>query len=186
MAETDVRVLVPRLRRALEGAGSPEGLPVDAIKDIAADALADITLYTGSVFGKQLVVTHVDDDTGAPDEYATTDALTLAEQSVVAAQGALNYFFHAFSKLKVSERIGDEAQTWEYTLSANLLLEQFKFLQKQRDDALAIIEAADVPLDRYSSFLAVRDAHVAQLVEPFTAEAGGFGGQEDFRFHTIG
>ena len=111
--------MVPRVRRALEGAGAPEVLSEDAVNDLTADAIAEVILYTGGVFGKQLLVTS--DDQGVPDEYATNEALTLREQAVIATQAALNYFFQKFSAMNTTESIADEAQTWEYTLSANLL-----------------------------------------------------------------
>ena len=122
------------MRRALEGAGAPEVLSEDAVNDLTADAIAEVILYTGGVFGKQLLVTG--DDQGVPDEYATNEALTLREQAVIATQAALNYFFQKFSAMKTTERIADEAQTWEYTLSANLLNEQLKLLIGERDRAL--------------------------------------------------
>jgi hypothetical protein len=181
--QTDVKVLIPRIRRAVEGAGAPEVLTDEAVRDLAADAIAEVMLYTGSVFGKQLVVTATDDTTGYPTEYATSDALTLPEQAVIATQAALDYFFHRFASTKVSERIADEAQTWEYTLSANLLRDQLKQLVAERDKALAALEGA-APMDRYESFIAVRDAHTSQLIEPWVDGNGGVGGQtsEDFRF----
>jgi hypothetical protein len=181
--QTPVSALVPRIRRAVEGAGAPEVLSVDAVRDLAADAIAEVILYTGSVFGKQLVVTATDDQTGAPTDYATSDALTLPEQAVIATQAALDYFFHQFASTKVSERIADEAQTWEYTLSATLLRDQLKQLVAERDKALAALESG-VPLESYVSFIAVRDAHTSQLIEPWVDGNGGVGGQtsEDFRF----
>lgn len=181
--QTDVRVLVPRIRRAVEGAGAPEVLTDDALKDIAADAIAEVILYTGSVFGKQLVVTSTDDATGAPDEYATSDALTLQEQAVIATQAALDFFFHSFVNTKVSERISDEAQSWEYTLSATLLRDQLALLVKERDRALdALAGVGGAMLDAYESFLAVRDTHTAQLVEPWVTGAIGSGLEVDVRF----
>ena len=77
----DIRVMVPRVRRALEGAGAPPVLTDDAIKDLTADAIAEVILYTGGVFGHELVVTARDDATNAPTEYATDPELTLSEQS---------------------------------------------------------------------------------------------------------
>jgi hypothetical protein len=180
----DVRVLVPRIRRAVEGAGVPPVLSDDALKDVAADAIAAVILYSGSVFGKQLVVTHVDDATGAPDEYATSDPLTLEEGTVIAAQAALDYFFHRFSELKVQEQIADEAQTWEYTLSANLIRDQLKLLVEQRDKALDAIKGLLGPsYDSYASFLATRDSHTSVMIEPWV-HGSGLDGQEvtDFRF----
>ena len=87
--------------------------------------------------------------------------------------------------MKVSERIADEAQSWEYSLSANLLVQQLKLLISERDKALAVLEAEGAPLDAYESFLAVRDAHVSQMVEPWVSGAP-WCGQEDFRFGTVG
>jgi len=142
----DIRVMVPRVRRALEGAGAPEVLSEDAVNDLTADAIAEVILYTGGVFGKQLLVTG--DDQGVPDEYATNEALTLREQAVIATQAALNYFFQKFSAMKTTERIADEAQTWEYTLSANLLNEQLKLLIGERDRALEAMERDGAPAGR--------------------------------------
>jgi hypothetical protein len=167
VVQTDVTVLVPRVRRAVEGVGAPAVLSDDALKDLVADAIAEVILYTGSVFGKQLVVTHVDGTTGAPDQYATSDALTLEEAAVIAAQAALDYFFHQFANLKISETISDESTSWDYQLSATLLRDQLQLLISQRDKALEAIEAAGFAFDKYESFLAVRDRHTAQLVEPW-------------------
>lgn len=183
MPQTDVRILVPRVRRSIEGVGTTEVLSDDDLKDLVADALADITLYTGSVFGKTLEVSGADDE-GIPQEYATSEPLTLAEGSVVAAQATLNSFFHRFSELKISEKIGDEAQTWEYARSAQLLRDQFAYLVRTRDDALA--EAEGGVVEAYASFLAVRDAAVAAYIEPWVAESGQLVAGQDYRFGTLG
>lgn len=180
--QTDIRVMTGRVRRAVEGVGTPASLTDDEIKDLIADALADIVLYSGAgVFGKTLIVTDrgVNDE---PTEYATSDELTLAEQSVVAAQAALTYFFYSFVNLKVHEKIADEGQSWEYTLSATLLRDQLAYLIKNRDNALEQVTAAgNAVLEGYESFLAVRDAYTSRLVEPWV-HAIGVGGQQDFRF----
>jgi hypothetical protein len=181
MALTDIRVMTGRVRRAVEGVGGAAVLTDDEIKDLIADALADIVLYTGSVFGKTLIVT----DRGAnnePTEYATSDELSLAEQSVVAAQAALTHFFYTFVNLKVSEKIHDEGQGWEYTLSATLLRDQLAFLIKARDAALELADTTGA-MDSYESFLAIRDSYTSRLVEPWVnaVGTGGQGGQ-DYRF----
>lgn len=174
----DIRVMVPRVRRALEGLTLDTVLTDAQVKDATADACADVILYTGSLFGGTLDVTDTDPDTGAPDEYETSDALTLAQQGVIAAQAALTYFFYLFAGLKVSERIGDEGSQWEYSLSANLLRDQLKHLQAERDKALEAAAAElGASLEKYASFLAERDVAVARLVEPFF-EAAGVGGLE--------
>lgn len=183
MAITDIRVLVPRVRRAVEGPvplASP--LSDDVLKDMVADALADVILYTGTAFGKTLDVTATDTDTGAPSEYATSNALSLQEQAVIAAQAALNYYFFTLVGQKTQERITDEGGDWEWQKSANLLRDLFNALKDQRDKALEALRAQDAPLDTYASFLVVRDAEVARCIEPWTSHEGIGGQHTDFRF----
>lgn len=182
----DVRVMVPRVRRAIEGAGQPETLTDDAIKDIVADALADLILYTGGVFGKELEVTERDDN-GIPTEYQTSDVLTLPEQSAVAAQAALDFFFFRFAGMKTSETIQDEAQTWTVEYSPQLLTAQLKMLQDTRDKALQAISDAGIGLDSYTSYLAVRDVTTSRLVEGYYHFGGALPAYEiDYRFGTVG
>lgn len=179
----DIRVMVPRVRRSLEGAGTPAGLTDDAIKDVVADACADVMLYTGSLFGGQLVVTARDADSNAPTEYATEQELTLAQQSVIAAQAALNYFFFLFAGMKVSETIQDEGSQWSYDLSPSLLVEQMRMLQKARDSAIdAITEQDRAAYDTYISFLSIRDRETTRLAEPWAARLPVGGAEVDERF----
>lgn len=177
MAETDVRVLIPRIRRKLEGIGAPAASD-DDVKFAAADAIADVILFEGSAFGKQLLVTSTDDTYNAPDEYATSEELTLPEGEVVAAQAALNRFFFSFVGTKISQTIKDEAQEWSYGLSSTLLRDQLNALIKERDKAIEALGDGGHTLARYSSFLAVRDCEVARVIEPFTAEAQLTGGPD--------
>lgn len=178
---TDIRVLVPRVRRRLEGAGAPAVLSDDAVKDLVADALSSVTLYTGSVFGKTIDVS--EREGGIPIEYTTSDELTLQEGTVVAAQAALDHFFWQFASLKTSEKIADEAGTWEYARSASLLKGQLELLIAERNRALDALMGSAGALDAYVSYLAVRDVETARLVEPWVADLGGNGGLGvDFRF----
>lgn len=173
----DIRVLVPRVRRALDV--DTATLSDDQIKDLVADALGALILYSGSVFGRTLSITDYDDgDPAIPAEYAIDPDLTLPEQTAVASQAALDYFFHRFSGLKIMERIGDEAQTWEYQRSAQLLREQFKQLIEARDKALEAIARSGAPLAGYTSFLAVRDPYVSAMIEPWVTGSLGGDGQE--------
>lgn len=182
--QTDIRVLIPRVRRAVQGVTPDMSVTDDMLRDVVADSLSAIMLYTGSVFGHGLIVT--DRANGVPTEYATTDELSLAEQHVVAAQSALDYFFHQFNSVKLSETIANEAQNWTYTRSAQLLRDQFQHLRDERDKALAAL-GAGTSLVHYESFLAVRDMEVARAVEPFAPGLLPQGGLEaDFRFGTIG
>lgn len=179
----DIRTMVPRVRRAIEGVGSTPTLSDGNVKDLVADALADVVLYSGGLFGAELLVTA--DENGIPTEYATSEALTLPQQGVVAIQAALNFFFFRFVDAKTSERIADEAQSWEWTKSANLVRDQLKYLIEQRDKALEQVADEGAPLDAYESFLAVRDESIAAWIEPWAAGSGG-SGQEDYRFGTVG
>jgi hypothetical protein len=174
--------MIPRVRRAVEGVGSEAILSDDEIKDLIADAIAEIILYTDSVFGKTLEVVDTDNVTGAPIEYGTSEALTLAEQSVVAVQATLDHFFHKFVNMKTSEVIADEAQRWEWGKSAQLLRDQLAYLIRLRDEALEQVRDEGYAVERYASFLLVRDRHTAALVEPWVAGALGVGLEGDVRF----
>lgn len=132
----DIRVLVPRVRRAVEGIGTPEDWTDDQMKDAVADAIADVILYTGGVFGKDLLVTERDEATNAPVEYATSAPLTLPEGSVIAYQAALTAVYTQMQDVKVQETIRDEGAEWSYSLSATLLRDRISQLQAARDLAL--------------------------------------------------
>lgn len=168
--------MVPRIRRAVEGVGQTAVLTDDQMRDLTADALAAVILYTGSAFGKELLVTSYAAG-NVPEEYSTSDALTLPEQTVVATQAALDHFFRQFSDAKVSETIADEAQNWSYTLSSTLIKDRLAQLMAERDRALeALMEADTTGLDAYSSFLAVRDHQTAMAVEPWLSALSNVGG----------
>ena len=140
----DTQVLIPRVRRALEGPDALMGsaavassdLSDDQINDVVADAIADVIFYSGGLFGHTLEVTARDATYLAPTAWLVDPALTDAEATVIVAQAALNYFFSWAKTIKTSQRIADEGQEWEYSLSAQLLVEQIKALREARDRAL--------------------------------------------------
>jgi hypothetical protein len=132
----NIRVLVPRIRRAVEGVGGDAFLSDDQMRDIVADAIADIILFTGGVFGKDLLVVARDSNTNVPTEFATSEPLTLPEGSLIAAQAALTAVYTQLHNTKTSETIRDEGQEWSYTLSASLLRDRVNQLVKERDRAL--------------------------------------------------
>lgn len=160
---TDIRILVPRVRRAIEGVGDGT-LTDDQVRDITADAIADIILYTGGLWGKDLLITRTDSD--IPSEYATSEALTLPEGSVVAAQAALSVITRELSTSKTSETISDEGQTWSYTLSAQALTQRLADIRDARDRALEAIERKHYVPTSFTSLLAERDHAIAGLIEP--------------------
>lgn len=188
----NIRALVPRIRRAVEGVVQAEWtLTDDEVKDIAADAIADIMLYSGNIFGRTLDVIARDPVRGSPTEYQTSTPLALPEQGVISAQAALTYFFFRFSGAKTAETIADEASSYSWERSPNLLIQQLKMLQQQRDKALEALEIEEGVLDTYISFVAVRDTMTARYIEPWVwghpeGQGIGFGGLEgDFRFDEI-
>lgn len=175
MAETTIRVIVPRVRRAVEGpVPIADAMTDDQMNAVVADAIADIVLYTGSIFGKTLLVT--DSEADIPTEYATSDALTLPEQGLIAAQAALNIVYFKLVAMKTSEKIADEAQSWEYTVSSTTLRDLLKALTDARDRALEALEGRG-SLVAYESFIAVRDIQTSRAIEPWVCATGGWGGQ---------
>lgn len=189
----NIRVIVPRIRRAVEGVVQAKWtLTDDEVKDVAADSFADILLYNGGdVFGKTLVVLETDPVRGSPTEYATSSPLELSEVALVATQAALNYFFFRFSDVKTSVTIADEASNYSYERAPTLIAAQLKLLQDQRDKALEAVSIREGVLDSYTSFIAVRDTMTARYIEPWVwghpeGQGIGFGGLEgDFRFDEI-
>lgn len=179
----DVRVLIPRVRRAVDGPTAESPAAVSAtltdnqIKDLIADAVADVILYTGGLFGKALNVTARDEFYQAPTEYQTSEELSLNEVAVITTQTALTYHFNRLRDMKVSERIANEAQEWEYSISANTLRDYLKALQDARDKALDSLKANNAALDSYESFLAVRDAGTSLAIEPWVEAVSAGGGQ---------
>lgn len=184
----DVRVLIPRVRRAIDGpeATSPAApaatLTDDQITGLIADAVADIVLYTGGLFGKALEVVSRDEHYQAPSAWRTSAELSEDEGTVIGAQAALSFHFHKLRDLKVSERIANEAQEWEYSFSANTLRDYLAELRAARDRALESISAnANVAVDAYESFIAVRDAATSFIIEPWVDSNSGRGGLNDTR-----
>lgn len=176
----DVRVMIPRCRRAIDGpaADSPASpaasLTDDQLMQIVADALADVILFTNSVFGKSLQVTAYDDFYQAPAEYQTSEELTLDEQTVIIAEAALNYHLTYLRDLKISERITNDAVEWEYSLSATTLRDYLKALQDRRDKALESIMATEnINLDGYASYIQVRDVQTSLAIEPWVDGSAG-------------
>jgi hypothetical protein len=188
---TDVRVLIPRVRRSLEGPfGSASGMAGATLEDaqveaLIADAIADVILYTGGLFGHQLLVAARDPDYGAPTKWKTDEQLTEPEGTVIVAEAALRFFYQSVKDMKVQESIANEGQSWSWSMSANAVVEWLKMLKGRRDEALAIVSQLNgIVIDGFTSYLAVRDSAVAAYIEPF-ASGYATGGQEfaDPRFY---
>lgn len=162
----DIRVLVPEVRRAIDGpAATSSAAPSTSLTDdqvicLAADACGDIILKTGGLFGLDLLVMGVDDAYGAPNEWATSQPLTIAQRRLICTQAALSHLFDLAKVAKVSETIQDEGQTWTYSLSSSLLKDQLQFLVSERDAAIAdIMEEDPQGMDRWVNFVHERERH---------------------------
>lgn len=167
----DIEVLVPAVKRALGTVGLGSLTDAD-VYDLTADALADVMLYTGSVFGTKLVVLTRTAE-GVPETYGTERELTLTETAVIRAQAALNRLFVVLRDEKISERLADESQVWEWARSAQLLRDQLKLLVDERNKALDAMMAQGAALDAYESFVASQDSYVSQRIEPYLDRWGG-------------
>lgn len=178
MAAQDVRELIPRVQRAVYGPEVPTSgaLTDDQLAAMAADAIADVILMTTGQWEHTLEVTARDGTTNYPTEWAVDPALSLEEESVIAAQAALTYFFQSVKSQKTSERISHEGREWEYSISANVLRDQIKLLIDQRNMALDALKFANPVMARYASILSVRDALGAAMLEPWRNDGLG-GGQ---------
>lgn len=180
MAAQDVADLIPRVRRAIEGPDSlnpplqPLGDP--QIEALAADCIADIILLTGGEWGHTLERVP-DESSDGVEDYYVDPPLSLEEESLIAAQAALTYFFHQYKDAKVSERVVNEAQAWEWERSSTLLRDYLKLLVDTRNQALTALKATHPVLARAASILVVRDRVAAAYLEPWTGEGLGGGYQ---------
>lgn len=194
---TDLRVLVPRTRRACEGPyGAPIGkmeLTEDQLYGMVADACSEIILFAGNLFGHELEVKKRDPLVGFPTAWKTETKLNEWEGAVIVSQAALDYFFHLFRDMKVSESIKNEGTEWSYALSANVIKNYLEALQNKREKALEGIRLHHPVYDIYASNIRVRDQATVGILEYWDtnsrSESGGVGlpgGQESFTFPWVG
>lgn len=177
----DTRVMIPRVRRALEGvaAGSgfnPSTYGDEAVNALVADSIANLLLYTGSFFGHQLEVTARDTMYSAPIAWRTSEELTEPEQALVALQAALDHVYVTLVSEKTSESFRKGDQEWSWTSSASVVGERLKSLRADRDRALEMLQSSQAMPEAYISFIEARDAQVSALIEPWVHGAG-YGGQ---------
>jgi hypothetical protein len=174
----DTRVLIPRVRRGLEGAGvASKAIEDDGVNGIIADAVANIILFTGGLFGHNLEVLARDSTYMAPTAWLVDPQLTEAEGGLIVIQAQLDFLFTDLKTTKIQETIRDESSEWTYSLSASALTELLKGLRKQREEVLAAIVASQGTMDAWVNTLFERDAWTDSIIEPWTNEAGGMGGQ---------
>ena len=186
-APTDLRVLVPRVRRYCEGPyGPPQGKPALSelqLYEMAADALSEIILYAGHQFPRRLIVTQRDARVGFPTGWATDKTLDEWESTLITTQAALNYYFFVFRDMRTSLSIKNEGTEYSYTLSANVLRDFIANLQSARDLGLKGMMKHNPVLDQVASNIRVRDQATVAILEWWdTNSADAFnglpGGQE--------
>lgn len=169
----DVRVLIPRVRRALDGPhATSSGAVSSTLNDVevtnsVADAIADIIFYSGGEF-PTLEVTERDTYYQAPTAWKTVPTLSEAQISVVVAQAALNYFTLSLSTMKASETIRNADEEWSWSISANALNERIKELRAMRDRAIEqLLSEGGALAVAWVNTLAVRDCVTDALIEPY-------------------
>lgn len=181
----DTRVLIPRLRRALDGpqamsSASPSStLSDEQLNAIAADSIASIIFYSDSLLGATLEVAERDPQYMAPISWRTDPALSEPQIVAVVSQAALDYFFSRLSSTaagKTAETIKDEATEWTWEISPQAVVERLRQLRADRDKAIeALIEAGWENDTQWASFIATRDRWTSLLIEPWV-EGPGIGG----------
>jgi hypothetical protein len=77
-----------------------------------------------------------------PTHWAVTPELSLEEESVIAYQAAITYFFHLVKEPEDLREHHQRGPEWDYTYSATLMRDQVKLLQDSRDKALAAAPVA--------------------------------------------
>lgn len=185
---TDLKVLVPRARRKVEGPwGNPNGKPPlteSVLYNMIGDAVGEIIMLSGSFFHHELKVKQRDPLGGFPTDWQTDTPLTEWESAIICAQVALNYYQYLFRNMKVSESVKNEGTEWSFEISANAIRNYYESLVKERDRAIEGLRVNIPVLDRFASNIRVRDQATVAVLEwwagAYDSNAGGGlpGGQE--------
>lgn len=184
----DTRVLIPRLRRALDGptamssAAMSSTLSDEQLNAIGADAIAEIIFYSGSLLGSTISVSERDPQYMSPLAWIVDPALTEPKVGCIVSQAALTYFYMQLSSAlggKTAEETADEATKWSWEVSPQAIVERLRQLKADRDSAIVQLEAEGEATDAsWVSMLAVRDKWTSAMIEPWV-EGPGFGGIND-------
>lgn len=184
---TDLKVLVPRARRKVEGPwGNANGRPPlseTQVYEMIGDAVGDMIALSGAFFHHTLIVKERDALGGYPTAWKTDTELEEYEAAIICAQVALNYYFHVFNNMRIMETIQNEGTLWTYQLSANVIKNYLETLRDERDKAIEGLRTNIPILDRFASNIRVRDQATVAVLEWWDqqsdASAGGLpGGQE--------
>lgn len=179
--ERDIRTLIPRVRRTIDGphatssGAASSNFSDDEITAQIADAIAEVIFFSPDGFGKELIVTEREAVYLAPISWITSEPLTDPEASVIVIQAALNNLYFGLTTMKTSEHIVNEGEEWEWSISSTAVADRVKALQKLRDEAIAQLESEGSGLTEWVNTLEVRDAYTDALIEPWLG--GSRGGQ---------
>lgn len=177
---TDLMVMVPRAKRKVEGPwGNPNGRPAlsnTQIYEMVADACAEIKMLSGSFFHHTLLVKRRDALGGFPVAWQTDTPLDEYETSIICAQVALNYYYHLFRDMKISETIRNEGTEWTYELSANVIRNYLESLVEERDKAIEGLRINIPVMDRFASNIRVRDQATVAILEWWDYSSPGLNG----------
>lgn len=183
---TDIRVMIPRMRRALDGPQASSSASVSSTLDdtqitsVIADAIAEVIFYSSSAFGKTLDVVERDPVYLAPIVWKTSEPLTEPEITVITAQGALTYVYNSLTGLKTSETTKEADREWAWSISASALAERVKDLRVQRDKAIELLTSQNVIAEDWVNTLNVRDAYTDLLIEPYLSTGGYLPSGQEF------
>ena len=140
---TDVRIFIPRIRRELDpgvaSASAASEYSDDMLKDVAADAIGELSLIGGPSFPYVLsVASGTPPSATAPQnwEYVTDPEIPLILYNLVAVQAALTQVYNDAQTFKTQEKITDEGSSWEYQRSSTLVKARIDFLLKRRQEIL--------------------------------------------------
>lgn len=161
----NLRIVVPRIRRALDDDTIPEDKAVAA----AADAIAKIGIWTGSFFGHTLEVVDRDPDFGAPVSWRLDRAITAEELEVVAIQAALDKAAKTNASELISQTVRSEGREFSWQKSAQAVVARLKLLIDERDRAIQAIEqGTGISLVYYVDLLHERDAQMLYGLDEYT------------------
>lgn len=154
---TDVRIFIPRIRRELDPGVASGAMTYtdDMLKDVAADAVGELSLVGGDSFPYTLSVASATPPSATPPqdwEYVTDPAVPLILYNLVAIQAALTQVYREAQNFKTQEKISDEGSSWEYQRSSTLVRARIDFLLKRRQEIFDRLRY-DIPELAYDSLV---------------------------------
>jgi hypothetical protein len=169
----DVRTLIPRTRRMIDGPGPGNAALTDEfLTGAIADAASTLIMLTAGTFGVTLDVSGRDSDYLAPNAWRFSAILSADQETLVCLQAAIEQVAREVALGATSEGIKDEGQEWTYSRSATLMRDWLKALIGMRDAAMQQLADAGMETDVYTSFIGIRDSTALANAESWVDQAG--------------